>query len=165
VYVLVGAGIVAIEARLTTPRAVCRFRIAVALLLAWQAATVLRVHPSYIAYFNEIAGGPDGGAEWATDSNLDWGQDLRRLVKFMNARGIGEIQLNYFGSAEVDEYMGGRYRAIQRCSEPQPGWVAVSAFWYQSSRGRPECDYRRWLTNERLVTKIGYSIFVFHVVD
>jgi dolichyl-phosphate-mannose-protein mannosyltransferase len=165
VYVLVGAGIVAIEARLTTPRAVWSFRIAVALLLAWQAATVLRVNPSYIAYFNEIAGGPDGGAEWATDSNLDWGQDLRRLVKFMNARGIDEIQLNYFGSAEVDEYLGGRYRAIQRCSEPQPGWVAVSAFWYQSSRGRPECDYRRWLTNERLVTKIGYSIFVFHVVD
>ena len=162
-YVLVGAGIVAIGARLSSRRAVWGLGAAIGLLLAWQAATVLRVHPSYIAYFNEIAGGPDGGAEWASDSNLDWGQDLKRLVKFMDARGIEKIYLNYFGSAATDAYLKGRYEAIQDCSEPERGWVAVSAYWYHESRRRPECDYRRWLTKERLVAKIGYSIFVFHV--
>jgi hypothetical protein len=163
VYVLVGAGIAAIAARLSARRAAWGFRAAMGLLLAWQAATVVRVHPSYIAYFNEIVGGPDGGTEWASDSNLDWGQDLKRLVKFMDARGIERIHLNYFGSAVTDEYLKGRYSAIQDCSEPQRGWVAVSAFWYHESRRRSECDYRRWLTKERLVAKIGYSIFVFHV--
>ena len=41
--------------------------------------------------------------------------------------------------------------------------VAVSAFVYQASREKPDCDYRRWLPMEKLVTKIGYSIFVFHI--
>ena len=163
IYILVGAGIVAVAARLRDRRAVRTFWAAVTLLLAWQAITVLRVHPSYIAYFNEIAGGPDGGTEWASDSNLDWGQDLKRLVKFMDAHGIGQIHLNYFGSAPTDEYLRGRYIPIRDCSEPRQGWVAVSSFWYYGSTGNPECDYRRWLTKERLVAKIGYSIFVFRV--
>ena len=163
VYVLVGAGLAAIAARLRDRRSVWAFRAVVAVLLTWQALTVLRVHPSYVAYFNEIAGGPEGGAEWATDSNLDWGQDLKRLVRFMNTHGIREIQLDYFGSVPTDEYLLGRYRPIERCSEPQPGWVAVSSFWYAGSRTRPECDYRRWLTKERLVATIGYSILVFRV--
>src|SRR5262249_19097780 len=75
-YILVGAGIASIARGVRSRRGVWALWTVVGLLLAWQAATVLRVHPSYIAYFNEIAGGPDGGAEWADDSNLDWGQDL-----------------------------------------------------------------------------------------
>jgi Dolichyl-phosphate-mannose-protein mannosyltransferase len=163
VYVLVASGIVTVATTLRTRRAVCAFWTAVALLLTWQAITVLRIHPSYIAYFNEVAGGPDGGAEWATDSNLDWGQDLKRLVKFMDAHGIREVQLDYFGSAPAEVYLLGRYRPIGECSEPQPGWVAVSSLRYVGSRERVECDYRRWLTKERLVARVGYSIFVFRV--
>ena len=163
VYTLVGAGIAAIASRLKGRRARRAFGAAVGVLLAWQAVTILRVHPSYIAYFNEIAGGPDGGAEWAGDSNLDWGQDLKRLKRFMRARGIGDVRLDYFGGADADAYLQGRYVAVQSCSAPQPGWVAVSAFSYQRSRRTAECDYRRWLTPERLVAKIGYSIFVFRV--
>ena len=49
------------------------------------------------------------------------------------------------------------------CSEPLTGWVAVSAMFYQESRRKPECDYRRWLPMDKLVAKIGYSIFVFRV--
>jgi hypothetical protein len=163
VYTLVGAGIAAIASGLEGRGLQRTFGVALVVLLAWQAVTILRVHPSYIAYFNEIAGGPDGGAEWAGDSNLDWGQDLRRLERFMNARGIDEIRLDYFGGADADAYLHGRYVAVRSCSEPQRGWVAVSAFSYQWSRRTAECDYRRWLTKEWLVTKIGYSIFVFHV--
>jgi hypothetical protein len=162
-YILVGAGIGAVAATLRNRRAGRVFWTGVAMLLVWQATTVLRVHPSYVAYFNEIAGGPDGGAEWASDSNLDWGQDLRRLVKFMNTHRIEGILLDYFGGADVDEYLRNRWHHIDACDQPQPhGWVAVSAFRYAASRRVPECDYRRWLMKDRLVTKIGYSIFVFH---
>jgi hypothetical protein len=46
-----------------------------AALILWLGASSLGVHPHYLAYFNEIAGGPAKGSSWLIDSNLDWGQD------------------------------------------------------------------------------------------
>jgi hypothetical protein len=134
-----------------------------AALLTWQAVSVLRAHPSYLAYFNEIAGGPDGGWQYVTDSNIDWGQDLKRLAQFVEERGITEIHLDYFGSADPAYYLNGKYRGGSGCLQPQKGWVAVSAMVYQGAPWNPACDYRRWLPMDKLVTKIGYSIFVFSV--
>jgi 4-amino-4-deoxy-L-arabinose transferase-like glycosyltransferase len=48
---------------------------AVPMLALWTAASSFTVHPYYIPYFNELAGGPKNGIRWLTDSNLDWGQD------------------------------------------------------------------------------------------
>ncbi|HET9210625.1 MAG TPA: glycosyltransferase family 39 protein [Thermoanaerobaculia bacterium] len=48
---------------------------AVGALLLWLAASSFSVHPQYLSYFNEIAGGPGNGWRWLLDSNLDWGQD------------------------------------------------------------------------------------------
>jgi len=47
--------------------------------------SVVRVYLSFLAYFNKVIGGPDGGARYVVDSNLDWGQDLRRLGTFVEA--------------------------------------------------------------------------------
>ena len=44
----------------------------VAVLLFLLACDPWRVHPEYIAYFNELAGGVDGGRAHLLDSNLDW---------------------------------------------------------------------------------------------
>jgi hypothetical protein len=134
-----------------------------AALLIWQAVSVIRVHPSYLSYFNEVAGGPDGGYRYVTDSNVDWGQDLKRLARFVETRGIQEIYFDQFGAVNPSHYLGSKYRGLASCSQPVKGWVAVSAMWYQESRRKPECDYRRWLPMEKLVTKIGHSIFVFNI--
>lgn len=133
------------------------------LALGWQAFSVLRVHPSYLAYFNELGGGPDGGWRYIVDSNIDWGQDLKRLARYVDQRGIQEIYVDYFGGGDVGYYLKGKERGLGRCTPPQKGWVAVSAMWYQHSREEPNCVYSRWLPMEKLTAKIGYSIFVFHV--
>ena len=49
--------------------------LAVAALIAWHVAESAWVAPHYIAYFNELAGGPAGGRNHLADSSLDWGQD------------------------------------------------------------------------------------------
>ena len=59
--------------------------LAISCLLLWQGVSVVRVYPSFLAYFNEVIDGPDGGARYVVDSNLDWGQDLRRLGTFVEA--------------------------------------------------------------------------------
>ncbi|MFA5961860.1 MAG: glycosyltransferase family 39 protein [Parcubacteria group bacterium] len=41
-------------------------------------------YPFYMSYFNQIAGGPKNGYHFVTDSNADWGQDLKRLRIWIN---------------------------------------------------------------------------------
>lgn len=62
------------------------------------AASALLAHPHYLAYFNQIAGGPRRGAEHLIDSNLDWGQDLLNLQDWLRDNAPGErVGLAYFG--------------------------------------------------------------------
>ncbi len=76
----------------------------VVVLAAWYAGGTLRNHPHHLAYFNEAAGGPANGWRVLVDSNLDWGQDLKRLGSWMEARGVEKIKLSYFGSADPAYY-------------------------------------------------------------
>ncbi len=60
--------------------------------------------PRYLSYFNVVAGGPRGGAKHLVDSNIDWGQDLIRLKNWMSTRGVDEVDLAYFGTADPRAY-------------------------------------------------------------
>jgi hypothetical protein len=75
-------------------------RVLVASLAAWYSVSVLRVHPHYLAYFNELAGGPANGYRYLVDSSLDWGQDLKELARWQRELRIGRIKLAYFGTAD-----------------------------------------------------------------
>jgi hypothetical protein len=81
-----------------------RMRIAVAALGAWYALGTLANHPHHLAYFNELAGGPGGGYRYLVDSNVDWGQDLKRLAAYVAAEHIPHVRLSYFGTASPDYY-------------------------------------------------------------
>lgn len=62
------------------------------------ATSVVLVHPNYLAYFNEAAGGPDAGIAHLADSNLDWGQGLVALHDWVDDRARGRpLMLAYFG--------------------------------------------------------------------
>jgi hypothetical protein len=76
----------------------------VLLLGAWYAGGTLLNHPHHLAYFNEIAGGPANGWRLLVDSNLDWGQDLKRLAAWRRANPGGRLELSYFGSADPAYY-------------------------------------------------------------
>lgn len=96
----------------------------VAVLLFLLACDPWRFHPEYIAYFNELAGGVDGGRAHLLDSNLDWGQDLHELKLFLEEHPIPSLTLAYFGTMPP-EALGIRY-TLPPSGAPQPGWHAVS---------------------------------------
>lgn len=54
-------------------------------LAGWYVFSSVNIYPDYLAYFNEIAGGPDNGYKRLDDSNIDWGQDLKRLAKYQKS--------------------------------------------------------------------------------
>jgi Dolichyl-phosphate-mannose-protein mannosyltransferase len=71
---------------------------AIAVCLAANIAAIASIHPSYLAYFNWASGGPDRGSEHLIDSNLDWGQDLVGLKRWVDQKARGErIGIAYFG--------------------------------------------------------------------
>ncbi len=46
-------------------------------------ASSLRVHPHYTSYFNTLSGGPENGWRLLGFSNIDWGQDLLLVDKWI----------------------------------------------------------------------------------
>jgi hypothetical protein len=131
-------------------------------LLAFYVISSLTVYPHFIAYFNEFAGGPDGGYRYIVDSNLDWGQDLRRLKKFVEKNNIDKIKVDYFGGGDVKYYLGDRAELWHADNGPTTGWLAVSATFLQTSRAYSWASYE-WLDEHEPVEKIGYSIFVYNI--
>ena len=93
---------------------------ALALLLAYPFSTLLST-PDTLSYFNLLAGGR--GDQILLDSNLDWGQGLKRVRAYMDREGLDRIGLAYFG--HVDPAIYGIHWDFPR--PDRPGLVAVSA--------------------------------------
>jgi len=146
-------------------------------LLRWGAAVIvlgfavssLSIFPDYLAYFNAWAGGPSNGHRHLLDSNLDWGQDLKRLKTYMDREGIEEVGLAYFGHVDPEIY-GIQYHLIGE--RPESGDIAVSANYlyglpYVITYGdRPvpvRPDAFRWLRAYNPRADIGHSILVYSI--
>lgn len=140
-------------------------------LAVWFIVCSLRIYPDYLSYFNEFIGGPDNGHKYLVDSNLDWGQDLKGLKRYMDTHGIEKINLAYFGTAEPGYYgikhiqLPGflNYTGTQVARTVDPRYpIAISVTLLQ---GIPfdMGSYRNFLDREP-IAKIGYSIFVYKSV-
>ena len=68
-----------------------RWLYVVVALLVFQAISVLRAFPAYIAYANEAVGGPAAVHELLSDSSSDWGQQLKAVKRYTDAHGIKRL--------------------------------------------------------------------------
>ncbi|MCK4453814.1 glycosyltransferase family 39 protein [Candidatus Parcubacteria bacterium] len=144
-----------------------------ALLIFWQASSVMAVYPHFLAYFNESAGGPDNGYLYVTDSNLDWGQDLKRLKKWTDDNNIDKLYLDYFGGGNPEYYLKEKYLPWPSKQSPdklpKSSYLAVSVNSLQGGRAEPvkgfdqPSNHYRWLDKYQPITKIGYSIFIYYI--
>ncbi|MBI4114323.1 MAG: glycosyltransferase family 39 protein [Candidatus Niyogibacteria bacterium] len=140
-------------------------------LLLWMAGATLFIFPHYLSYYNELAGGAPNGYKFITDSNYDWGQDLRRLADFVEKNNIQNIKLNYFGGGSPRYYLGGAYEEWSSAKgEPPTGWFALSATLRQGAWGTPVREWKikpedsyDWLRDEEPVARAGYSIFIYNL--
>lgn len=144
-----------------------------AILILWQAISVISIYPHFLAYFNEIAGGPDNAYIYTVNSNLDWGQDLKRLAKWVEVNKIDKIYVDYFGGGDAKYYLKEKFVPWQGQRDEKEfekgNYLAVSATFLQAGRGIPAPgfnqphDYYHWLDKYTPLTKIGYSIFIYYI--
>jgi len=143
------------------------------ILLFWYAFGTIKVYPNFLAYFNEAVGGASNGYQYVTDSNLDWGQDLKRLAEFVEENKINKIYLNYFGGGLGKYYLGEKFQDWwgdrNPADLPPNSWLAVSATFLQGCRALPapgfnqKTDCYNWLNQYEPVEVIGHSIFVYYI--
>lgn len=81
-----------------------RLRWAIPGACVWLCGATLWIHPHYLAYFNELIGGPANGHKYLLDSNIDWGQDLKRLAQYAQQHADQPLKLAYFGTADPAAY-------------------------------------------------------------
>jgi hypothetical protein len=148
----------------------------VTVALVFTAVSALRVAPHQLAYFNELVGGPGQGWRYLSDSNLDWGQDLKRVKAFMERERVPIIYLSYFGTAPPS-YYGIRYQYVPGSWPlewpPPPDLVpadlsrkllAISLG--NLHEGLPEPNRLfTWLHKREPAARIGYSIHVYDLTD
>lgn len=144
---------------------------AAAALCAWLAASVLRVHPHHLAYFNEAAGGPARGGAWLADSNLDWGQDLKGLSAELAARGGPTVFLSYFGSDDpaawgIRYVPVGMYGITARPGEPDGAFKGGPVLFALSETNRAAVYFSRkdvfaWLSERTPVARPGWSVALY----
>jgi 4-amino-4-deoxy-L-arabinose transferase-like glycosyltransferase len=79
-----------------------RWAYAVIALLIFQAISTTRTYPAYIAYANELWGGPSEVHKLLSDSNADWGQQLKAVKHYLDQQGIKDCWFVYFAEGVVD---------------------------------------------------------------
>jgi hypothetical protein len=134
--------------------------------------------PNALSFFNVACGGPGRGPSYLLHSNIDWGQDLVQLKRFVD-RGNQPgrpIKLAYYGPVDPAMY-GINYRFEKtdfeaiRAGIPFPGTYAVSVnllygaeCWFPSSHGRAIRNTRDSMQTFRKLQPIGragYSIYIY----
>lgn len=127
-------------------------------LLEWAS-----VYPTYLPFFNWAAGGPGNGTRYALDSNLDWGQDARRLKSYIDARPGTKFCLEYFGGADLKYYgLPDAYipKTPDKDGRKNADCLAAISATLLYDLYIPKGSYE-WLREREPVDKIGYSIYVF----
>jgi 4-amino-4-deoxy-L-arabinose transferase-like glycosyltransferase len=144
-----------------------------ALLPLLSGYELLRIHPHELSYFNALSGGPERGRTILSDSNVDWGLDLKRLATELSRRRVTDPTIVYFGGDDVPYRTG----MPDFLAEPRArgSLVAISAFYFavgpelQEYYGAPVLaeKLRRLITEIRTrgrpAGRVGYSIDLFEL--
>lgn len=144
----------------------------IGLLSLWYVAESYFIFPHYISYFNESIGGPSRGYKYFVDSNLDWGQDIPALKKFLEQNHIEGVILAYFGNADP-YYYGIKYQYLPLCGKPKIplnyrppekdfDYIAISATHLQAVFTFDHTCFD-WLKNREPDARIAYSIFLYDI--
>ncbi len=132
-------------------------------LSGWYVISSVMVYPNYLSYFGELVGGSDNGYKYLDDSNIDWGQDLKRLKRFIDnnpdafvvySHIPGNPALQYYG---IDPKKNLFYAKQNWWANPKGTYVIGSHFLIRAQENK----IMNWLNLYKPVEKIGQSFFIY----
>jgi hypothetical protein len=143
-----------------------RVRTVMAALLVWIAVSAALAHPGYLAYFNEMAGAhPE---KILVDSDLDWGQDMNRLVAELKRRNVESLHMACLYTGDDSRLGLPNWDSLEPYT-PVKGWVAVSytmlknyGWMVAQQNGRNDLAFA-WLDKYQPVARVGRSILLYRI--
>ena len=135
-------------------------RSAAVLLSLWVVISSALAFPNYLTYFNEFAAAFGGSYNILNDSNISWGQDLKRLKVYVDKSGIPEVKtiLMFNFPDELDYYKIHWVKGEQDFKERKPGVYVLDVFNYYSMIKDKEYA---WLKNKKPDAKVGGSLWIY----
>ncbi len=121
--------------------------------------------PHYLAYFNELVGGPRNGHLYVVDSNLDWGQDLPLVKEYIERNPAEKIGLFYFGSGVLPELLDIQAVPISDWNKEKPTQLAISATALHGASSSGKLSLWPFFTDREPLAVLGYSIFVYETPE
>ena len=135
----------------------------------WLLLSLIRIYPDQLAFFNELAGGSTNGHKFLVDSNLDWGQDLKGLKRWIDDHRVNQIKFAYFGTVNPSYYGINAIPApgslvLSRWSSNDNSnaspYIAISAT-YVAGLYLAHKDTYASFRNKSPIATIGHSILVY----
>lgn len=136
-------------------------------LLLWFVASSVLSHPGYLAYFNALAGREP--ERILVDSDLDWGQDMKRLAARLKELNVKELAFDPFNNSYMEELQAqGKFPPTVRLSQDGPahGWNAASLtmlkLWrLNTARTNPPVEL--WTDRIPPTERVGNGILLWYV--
>ncbi len=139
--------------------------------LVWSAGSSLRHDPHNLSYFNELVGGPRQGHHHLLDSNIDWGQDLLPLKRWLDRHpevqpiAVAHSFPQWMTDAADVQFVPIRApagpsrdgRAPEKTG-PLPGWYAIFVGQLRARHGRYE-----YFLHFEPVALVGYTVYIYHI--
>ncbi|HYL33203.1 MAG TPA: glycosyltransferase family 39 protein [Stellaceae bacterium] len=132
-------------------------KVTACVLVLWSGADAVTAFPDYLPWFNALAGQAPQAV--TINSDLDWGQDVKRLDHDVRALGIHRIHVAVLEQSEYDlrAYITGYEKLLP--GERVGGWVAVSQYMLHEQPGYG------WLRAYTPVATVGSSILLYHLPE
>jgi 4-amino-4-deoxy-L-arabinose transferase-like glycosyltransferase len=170
----------ALLARLASAARARRIGLAcVVVLLGWHGFEAWRAYPDYVPYMNQLAG---SRPHWQllSDSNVEWGDDIRGMAQYLKARGETRVRGALLGGFLTPPYYGIDYADMLVLSNdrlPATRYVAVGASYLNGSPAAMAKPPGRALSDAEMINffdayrrrtpeaVIGGSIYLFREVE
>jgi hypothetical protein len=133
----------------------CQF--VVFLLIMWYCGSSLAVFPHSLSYFNEVVGSPASGHRYLLGSNLEWGQDVLLLKKWIDkhpeCQPIFVAQASYY-----DIGIAGIKSDATLKNLKTSGWYVIGVNNLYKNKEEYHC-----FLNHKPIAKIGYSMYIYQI--
>jgi len=134
------------------------FVAAIVALSLWYVAEAASVLPYNMSYFNEFVGGPSQGYLYLTDANVDWGQGMKDVAKYIKENNVQDARIaSMIPKAEFIRFYAPDYTRASCTPETGRYFIGISNYNFYDR----ECY--SWLDNYSATGLLGYSVIVVDV--
>jgi hypothetical protein len=140
------------------------FRRAATVCLVLVAVESAAAFPRYLAFFNWPSGGRSQGWKYVVDSNLDWGQDMKRLGEYLARNGeAGNVCLGAFTVAPATHFGITPHPIPGSAEEARAQGCVVAVSMSVLYEWRPADGRYDWLAHRQASDYVGDSFRVYDV--